>query len=69
MDPGVPRKAPGLETRDSLLVVVKWFVVTGVVPFLIMRSGFHVGCPTLLHKNNRHSPIPTDTDIYNYKAH
>lgn len=39
MYPGVPGKTPGLETRDSLLVVVKWFVVTGVFPFLIVRPG------------------------------
>lgn len=58
---GVPGKTPGLETR-ILLAVGKWFLITGVFPFLTMRSSFPVGYSTSLHKNNRHSPNPLDPD-------
>lgn len=42
--------------------LVKWFVVSGVFLFLILRSSFHVGYTTSLHKSVRHYPNPLDMD-------
>lgn len=62
MNPGVPGKTPGLETRDSLLVVVEWFVVTRVISLLDDAFQRSCGLHHLSPQNNHHSPNPLDTD-------